>query len=59
LTRGGHLDEAKWESLIDNLPITDDQKDKLRQLNPENYIGLAVSLTEKAIKDIRSSRRKK
>ena len=59
LTRGEHIDGAKWNSWVDNLPIAEDQKDQLCRLSPENYIGLAVRLTEKALKDIRSSRRQK
>lgn len=60
LTRGGHIkDQEEWINLIDGLKIEDDQKDALKELTPQNYIGLAVELTEKAIAEIKSSSKSK
>lgn len=59
LTRGGHIkDQEEWKQLVDGLKITDDQKAALKELTPQNYIGLAVELTQRAIKEIKSSRKK-
>lgn len=60
LTRGGHIkNQEEWAKLVDGLKITDDQKAALKKLTPQGYIGLAVKLTEKAIKEIKSSLPKK
>lgn len=59
LTRGSHINGQKeWIKLIDRLEIEDDQKNELKKLTPQRYIGLAVKLTEEAIKEIKSSRKK-
>lgn len=58
LTRGGHIKgQEEWLKLIDNLEIEDSQKIGLKKLTPQEYIGLAVELTEKAIEEIKSSRK--
>ncbi len=59
LSRGEHIDQTKWESFINSLPIVSKQKEQLRILTPAAYIGLAVSLTDKAIKDIKDSKKQK
>lgn len=59
LTRGEHIDKTKWGTWVDSLPIDEKQKKHLRQLTPASYIGLAISLTEKAIKDIKDSKKQK
>lgn len=60
LTRGGHINGwGEWINLIDNLNINDDQKSSLKKLTPQEYIGLAVEITERAIEEIKSSRSKK
>jgi len=56
--RGEHIGEDKWLKWVDNLPISQDQKDQLNKLSPKTYIGLAVELTKRAIKAIESSRKK-
>lgn len=56
LTRGGHINgQEEWIKLVDNLEIEDYQKNNLKELTPQKYIGLAVELTEKAIAEIKSS----
>lgn len=57
LARGEHVDQDQWQEWINNLPIDSEQKAKLRKLTPQTYIGLAVELTERAIKKIKSSRK--
>ena len=59
LTRGEHIDKTKWGVWVDSLPIDESQKKLLRQLTPANYIGLAVSLTDEAIKGIKNSKKQK
>lgn len=58
LTRGEHIGRDQWQEWIDSLPITQDQKVQLSKVSPETYIGLAIDLTERAIKEIKSSRNK-
>lgn len=58
LTRGRHLDKQEWLEVVDQLPIDDQYKKRLRELTPETYIGLAVELTERAIDEIKASRSK-
>ncbi len=57
LTRGERLDKKDWEDVVSKLPITDAQKQDLLKLTPQNYIGYARELTEKAIEEIKSSRK--
>lgn len=58
-TRGKHMGQSEWQELIDKLPVADKIKQELRQFTPQNYIGLAIKLTERAIKEIRGLRNKK
>lgn len=59
LTRSGEkINQEKWLEIVDRLPITNAQKKDLKELTPQKYIGLAVELTEKAITEIESSRKK-
>ena len=58
LTRGEHITEAGWFGWIDKLPIVQEQKNQLRELSPKTYLGLAPEITEQAIKEIKSSRKK-
>ena len=44
LTRGRRLDAAALASFIDGLPLPAGQKQKLRDLTPATYIGLATRL---------------
>lgn len=58
LSRGESIDEGQWKDWLENLAIDDKLKKKLANLSPETYIGLAVKLTERAIKEIGSTRKK-
>ncbi|MDP3987768.1 MAG: adenylosuccinate lyase [Candidatus Levybacteria bacterium] len=56
LTRGQHLTKEKWQDLVDKLNIDLENKKRLENLTPSFYIGLAVELTEKAIKEIKEKK---
>ena len=58
LTRGGQLNKEAWRDIVMQLPLTGEQKEDLLELTPSTYIGLAVTLTERAIGEIKSSRKK-
>lgn len=47
LARGRELDQVKLLTFIDTLPLPQFEKSRLKQLCPENYLGLAVELAEK------------
>lgn len=51
LTRGQTISLQDLAQLIDQLPISDDDKQRLAALKPETYIGMAVELTELALKN--------
>ncbi len=56
LTRSGEkINKNKWLGIINQLPINEAQKAELKELTPEKYIGLAIKLTDEAIKEIKSS----
>lgn len=55
-TRGAQIDQAKWKSFVDDLPIDEGHKGLIRGLTPEKYIGQAVVLTKIAIKAIKDTR---
>jgi len=55
LTRGETVNPEKWNEWVEGLSIDENIKTELKKLTPENYIGLAVKLTEKAIAEINSS----
>lgn len=55
LTQGKEMDEASWKATLAQLPIEDKDREILLQVTPETYIGLAVELTEQAIKEIRGN----
>jgi len=42
LTRGKQVGRKEWLKIIDQLPLSIEQKKDLKRLTPENYIGLAV-----------------
>jgi adenylosuccinate lyase len=44
-TKGKKLSRDQWFEIIDHLPVNDKIKLELKQITPENYIGLAKSLT--------------
>ncbi|MBI2031567.1 MAG: adenylosuccinate lyase [Candidatus Levybacteria bacterium] len=57
LTRGKQIGRKEWIGIVDQLPLSDEEKKDLKRLTPEKYIGLAVELTEKAVEEINSSRK--
>lgn len=58
LTRGRHIGKEQWEKLVEELPVSERVKKQLRKLTPQNYLGLAVKLTERAIKEIKKSKKR-
>ncbi|MDP3998043.1 MAG: adenylosuccinate lyase [bacterium] len=56
-TRGRHVGKSEWLKLVDELPISSEDKKTLRELTPQTYLGLAVETTEKAIEEIKFSRK--
>ena len=58
MTQGKHIGELEWLELVDQLPIPDENKETLKKLKPETYLGLAVKITEGALKRIKLSREK-
>ena len=59
LTRGGHISgQEEWIRLVDGLDIGEDEKKELKKLTPQSYIGYAPELTDRAIAEIKSSRKK-
>ncbi len=59
IIRGSHTDEKNWKAWMEKLQINQEAKTILLNLTPENYIGLAVELTERAIAEIKTSRKDK
>ena len=53
LSRGQHIGEKEWVEWIRTLPISEELKKTLRELTPQSYQGLAVKLTERALKEIK------
>ena len=58
IIQGRNVGKEEWTQIVEQLPLSDEQKEDLKCLTPETYIGLAVELTEKAIEEIESSRKK-
>lgn len=56
-TRGRHMGVNQWPAFIDSLPVGGAQKAELKKLSPETYIGGAVEITRKAIREIKESRK--
>lgn len=57
LTRGGHIGgREEWIRLVDGLNIGEGEKDELKKLTPQNYIGYASELIDRAVEEIKSSR---
>ena len=50
-TRGRVLTEAGYKTWCDLIDVDDATREKLRALSPESYIGLAVELTDRAVKE--------
>ena len=50
-TRGRVLTEAGYKTWCNLIDVDDATREKLRALSPESYIGLAVELTDRAVKE--------
>ncbi len=53
LSRGTHIERKEWEEWINLLPIKAQEKKLLERITPQSYTGLAVKITEKAVREIR------
>jgi hypothetical protein len=40
------MTKKDWETLVEDLPLDPKQKDKILELTPTSYIGLAEKLVE-------------
>jgi adenylosuccinate lyase len=49
-TRGRVLDENSYRLWVESLDIDDQTREKLIRLSPENYIGLAIQITDEVIR---------
>lgn len=58
LTKGKSIQEKEWQTWVEQLPISEDIKEKLLTLSPDTYCGLAETITEQAITDIRAMQKK-
>jgi adenylosuccinate lyase len=47
LTRGRRIDRKVIEEFIESLPLDESARQKLRELNPRSYVGLAEKLVER------------
>ncbi|MDP5253648.1 MULTISPECIES: adenylosuccinate lyase [unclassified Vibrio] len=47
LTRGKRVDQAAMQVFIDGLELPEEEKVRLKQMTPANYIGQAIELTDK------------
>jgi adenylosuccinate lyase len=50
-TRGRILTEADYKSWADSIDVDEKTRSRLKNLSPETYIGLAIQLTDRAVKD--------
>jgi adenylosuccinate lyase len=50
-TRGQVLDERIYRHWIHSLQVDDETRERLRRLSPESYIGLAIELTDRVLRD--------
>jgi len=49
LTRGEKITPSKLREFIDDLELPEDAKQRLRQLEPASYIGLAATLARQIV----------
>ena len=54
LSKGQKIGKKEWRSWVAKLKVDIRTKKKLKEMSPENYIGLAKELTELAIKNIKT-----
>jgi adenylosuccinate lyase len=50
-TRGRALTESDYKAWCDTVDVDDATREKLKTLTPETYIGLAVELTDRVVKE--------
>lgn len=48
-TRGKRLEAGDLEEIIDDLPLPENEKARLKELSPETYLGNAVEITEDVV----------
>ena len=46
LTRGKRVDAAGMQAFIDSLPLPEEEKTRLKQMTPANYLGRAVQMVD-------------
>ena len=49
LTRGRHLDETVYRSLLDKLELSPEDRNRLQRLTPAHYTGLAAELARRVL----------
>ncbi len=49
LTRGQSLDKSSIDRMIDDLDMPEPAKDRIKELTPANYIGIAVNLVDQLV----------
>ena len=54
ITRGEKIEKSKWQSFVNSLPLKDKEKEKLLNLFPQTYVGLAEKITKKIIDEMQS-----
>lgn len=59
LSRGQKIGADEWRTWVDQLPVNEEQKETMRGMTPETYVGYAEELTDMALDEIRSSRTKR
>ncbi len=52
-TRGERLEAGELEEIIDDLPLPENEKARLKELTPEAYLGKAVEITEDVVSSAR------
>ncbi len=58
LSRGQKVGKDEWEKWIDGIQMSYEEREILYNLSPENYLGYAEKLTDMALDEITSSRKK-
>lgn len=54
LVRGKRINQEEWQNWVENLPIKNKLKEKLKNLTPLTYAGYAEKLTEMTITEIKN-----
>jgi adenylosuccinate lyase len=53
-TRGKRLEPGELDDIIDELPLPENEKARLKKLTPRAYIGKALEITEDAVSEAKS-----